>query len=56
VTIKKGAPGLAALPSGMVVTCRGAYTIQHAGRHTIGGVDYDATDPRKATPQAPAED
>ena len=39
--------GLAVLPDGTVVTCRNTYTIQHEGRHVIGGVEYDATDPRK---------
>jgi hypothetical protein len=38
----KGANGLAVLPDGMVVTCRGRYTVQHEGRHVIGGVEYDA--------------
>lgn len=55
VELEKGASGLAVLPDGTVVTCRGGYTVQHAGRHTIGGVDYDAVDP-KATVTDPAED
>lgn len=34
--------GLAVLPDGSVVTCRVRYTVQHVGRHVIGGVEYDA--------------
>lgn len=37
--------GLAVLPDGMVVTCRGRYTIEHEGRHVIDGVEYDAVKP-----------
>lgn len=49
---------LALLPDGTVVTCRSTYTVQHEGRHVIGGVEYDATDPRKADaePTEPQED
>lgn len=43
----EGGSGLAVLPDGTVVTCRSPYIVQHAGRHVIGGVEYDATDPRK---------
>lgn len=58
VELDKTSNGLAVLPDGTVVTCRNSYTVQHAGRHTIGGVDYDATDPRpaKATDADPAGD
>lgn len=41
----KGANGLAVLPDGTVVTCRGRYTVQHEGRHVIAGVEYDAVNP-----------
>jgi hypothetical protein len=51
--VKLDGSGLAVLPDGSVVTCRNVYTVQHAGRHTIGGLEYDATDPRKA--EAPAD-
>ena len=48
-----GPSGLAVLPDHTVVTCRGAYTIEHEGRHVIDGIEYNATKPRPAT--APAE-
>ena len=56
-TIELDGSGLAVLPDGTVVTCRGTYRVQHAGRHVICGVEYEATDPRKtdAADQADAE-
>ena len=48
VELERGSNGLAVLPDGTVVTCRNTYQVQHEGRHVIGGVEYDATDPRKA--------
>ncbi|WP_406046579.1 hypothetical protein [Kribbella sp. NBC_00889] len=46
-TIELVGNGLAVLPDHTVVTCRQRYTVQHEGRHVIGGIEYDATDPRK---------
>lgn len=48
VELDSGVPRLAVLPDGTVVTCGRAYQVQHAGHHVIGGVEYHATDPRKA--------
>ena len=54
-TIELEGNALAVLPDHTVVTVRKAFMVQHEGRHVIDGIEYDATDPRKAE-VAPAED
>ena len=51
-TIDVKGNGLAVLPDGTVVTCRGSYIVQHEGRHVIDGVEFDAADPRKVQAEA----
>jgi hypothetical protein len=52
----EGPNSLAVLPDGSVVTCRNGYTVQHEGRHVIGGTEYNATKPTPKAQPAPAED
>ena len=54
-TIEVEGNALAVLPDHTVVTVRKAFMVQHEGRLVIDGIEYDATDPRKAE-VAPAED
>ena len=54
-TIEVEGNALAVLPDHTVVTIRKAFMVQHEGRHVIDGIEYDATDPRKAE-ATPAED
>ena len=56
-TIEVEGNALAVLPDHTVVTIRKAFMVQHEGRHVIDGIEYDATDPRKAEAEvAPDED
>ena len=55
VDVEKGSDGLAVLPDGTVVTCRNVYTVQHVGRHVIGGVAYVAEAAQTVVSADPAD-